>query len=531
MENEKTTTTLKVNDAWYTTQAPYGSPILDFLRGELELKGTKEGCREGDCGACAVLVGRPLRRQENGTGPRVRYRAVPSCLLALGDVDGCHVITIEGLTAGASEGLTPVMRAFLEENASQCGFCTPGFIIALSSWLAEPVAPNMAGAMVAIDGNLCRCTGYGSIRRAAERLVKEFADLPLAEEERLKVLVERQVLPKSVLAFLKESEENGPKAVVDAKKADGSVVIGGGTDYYVRNPAPDEDFAPALLARRPELAATREVREGGRGWVEIGAAATVHDFFASPLVRRAIPGIENYETEFASTLIRNLATVGGNIANASPVGDLTSMLLGAGAVLVIGVAGAAGTAGTDRVSGAGGAAEVAGTNSTRIVPLEKFFLGYKKIDLTGSEAILAVRVPGAEPEGKPEAEKESPLYFSFEKIAKRKRLDIASVNTAMSFRVVDGKFSNVRLSAGGIAPTPALLIKTAQLIEGKEFTHDAANLAALAQKTADAAMAEIAPISDVRGTDSYRRAMLGRLILAHFLKFFENDGIGKVLFP
>jgi len=248
------------------------------------------------------------------------------------------------------------------------------------------------------------------------------------------------------------------------------------------------------------------VREGGRGWVEIGAAATVHDFFASPLVRRAIPGIENFETEFASTLIRNLATVGGNIANASPVGDLTSMLLGAGAVLVIGVA---------------------GTNSTRTVPLEKFFLGYKKIDLTGSEAILAVRVPEAEPE----AENESPPYFSFEKIAKRKRLDIASVNTAMSFRVVDGKFRGVRLSAGGIAPTPALLTKTAQFIEGQEFTHDAADLAALARKTADTAMAEIAPISDVRGTDSYRRAMLGRLILAHFLKFFENDGIGKVLFP
>lgn len=520
MENERITTTLKVNDAWYTTQAPYGSPILDFLRGELELKGTKEGCREGDCGACAVLVGRPLKSLANGTELRVRYRAVPSCLLALGEVDGCHVITIEGLTAGASEGLTPVMRAFLEENASQCGFCTPGFIIALSSWLAEPVVPNMAGAMVAIDGNLCRCTGYGSIRRAAERLVKEFADLPLAEEERLRVLVERQVLPKSVLAFLEESEERGRRAAVAtgatsaacAKKADGSVVIGGGTDYYVRNPAPDEDFAPALLARRPELAEIREVREGGRGWVEIGAAATVHDFFASPLVRKAIPGIENYETEFASTLIRNLATVGGNIANASPVGDLTSMLLGAGAVLVIGVASLAG---------------VTGVNSTRTVPLEKFFLGYKKIDLIGSEAILAVRVPEAEQY----AENESPLYFSFEKIAKRKRLDIASVNTAMSFRIVDGRFRDVHLSAGGIAPTPALLQKAVQIIEGNEFTHDSAKLAALAQKTAGAAMAEINPISDVRGTDSYRRDMLGRLIIAHFLKFFENDGIGKVLFP
>src|SRR3989339_1469674 len=154
-----------VNDAWVEPRTAYGSPALDFIRGEMGLTGTKEGCREGDCGACAVLVGEfaGYGSSLGSASPRApRYLAMPSCLLALGDLDGKHLITIEGLSADAPEGLTPVMRAFLEENASQCGFCSPGFIVSLSAWLAAPGRPELAGAMTAVDGNLCRCTGYGS---------------------------------------------------------------------------------------------------------------------------------------------------------------------------------------------------------------------------------------------------------------------------------------------------------------------------------------------------------------------------------
>ncbi|MDP2791328.1 MAG: 2Fe-2S iron-sulfur cluster-binding protein, partial [Rectinemataceae bacterium] len=172
-----------------------GEPAIDFIRGEMGLTGTKEGCREGDCGACAVLVGEfaPGRDGEEGAG-EPRYRALPSCLLALGDLSGKHLITIEGLRASSPDGLTPVMRAFLEENASQCGFCSPGFVVALSAWLANSAYPDLSGAMTAVDGNLCRCTGYGAIRRAAERLVSEFRELPEDGIERLGYLVEKAVL-------------------------------------------------------------------------------------------------------------------------------------------------------------------------------------------------------------------------------------------------------------------------------------------------------------------------------------------------
>ncbi|MCX8013860.1 MAG: 2Fe-2S iron-sulfur cluster-binding protein, partial [Rectinema sp.] len=135
----------KANNQWIETKTASGIPALDMIRNELGLTATKEGCREGDCGACAVLVGEV-------TNEAVRYRAVPSCVLATGDLEGKHLLTLEGLRQYAPEGLTPVMQAFLEENASQCGFCTPGFIIALTSWLAEPRIPDLAGALRAVDG-------------------------------------------------------------------------------------------------------------------------------------------------------------------------------------------------------------------------------------------------------------------------------------------------------------------------------------------------------------------------------------------
>lgn len=512
-----------VNDRWIEPKTPYGAPALDFIRGELGLTGTKEGCREGDCGACAVLVGETA----GGAGPRfaAKYRAVPSCLLALGELDGKHLITIEGLAAGAtanaaasgaatsaaSDGLTPVMRAFLEENASQCGFCSPGFVIALTSWLATPGKPDLAGAMTAVDGNLCRCTGYGAIRRAAERLAAEFADLPQEEAARLAALVERGVLPASALQYAAEagrcpkgSRPLEPRAAAPRPET----VLGGGTDFYVRTPDPAGDFQPLLLRSTQGFSDIETVERDSQSWLRTGAAATVSDFFASPLVRRAVPGIEAFEGDFASTLIRNMATLGGNIANASPVGDLTSMLIGLGAVLEVGDLAPASPA----ASGA------------RYVPIEDFFLGYKKIDLREGEVIRAILMEAERPE--------APLLFSFEKIAKRKKLDIAAVNTALSFRIEGGFARGVRLSAGGVAAVPALLKSASAALEGARVDRsDPVALARLARKVADAAEAEVRPIGDVRGSAEYRGRMTGRLVLAHFVRLFGADGIAKELFP
>ncbi len=516
-----------VNDSWVepgagpgevrNNEGRLGEPAIDFIRGELGLTGTKEGCREGDCGACAVLVGE--------FAGKPRYRALPSCLLALGDLAGKHLITIEGLRAASPDGLTPVMRAFLEENASQCGFCSPGFVIALSAWLANSPHPDLGGAMTAVDGNLCRCTGYGAIRRAAERLVSEFGELPEDGVARLGQLVEKGVLPRSVLSYV-ESVKAGAAGIPAPRSGIADAAIGGGTDYFVRNPHPEADFKPLLLRSMPEMRGIALIHKedripgspgstGGRpdsaSWLRIGAATAVTDFFASSLVREAIPGIGNLESQFASSLVRNLATIGGNVANASPVGDITAMLMGLGALVELG----------ESPSASNSSLSSARKAEPRVLPIEEFFVAYKKTALKRNELVLAILIPA-----------DRGLFFSFEKIAKRENLDIAAVNTAMSFRLDGGRISRVRISAGGVAAVPILLKNAAALLEGAPYdADDPKTLAAFARAVSSAAREEVSPIDDVRGSGAYRKRMTGRLVLAHFLRLFGGTGIAKELFP
>jgi xanthine dehydrogenase small subunit len=515
-----------VNSRWIDTSMSPGRPALDFIREECGLKGTKAGCREGDCGSCAVLVGEfaaagqapgehgPAGSHTGNPNALLRYRAVPSCLLALGDLAGRHLVTIEGLreATGDAEGLTPVMRAFIEENASQCGFCTPGFIIALSAWLAKPGKPELAGAMTAIDGNLCRCTGYGSIRRAAERLVKEFADLEREDGKkspeqallpaRLVSLVLRNVLPGSVMEFARTAVLTESSAPAIVGRTESGPLLGGGTDYFVRNPYPEADFSPVLLKRSGRNNRIETVMSDGSPRIRVGSTVSVSDFFCSPLVRDAVPGIERFEPLFASTLVRNLATIGGNIANASPVADMTAMLLGLGAVLEL-----------EQPRGRPGT-----------IPLSRFFLGYKTTALDKDQLISGIFLPGPR--------SDAPLHFSFEKISKRTTLDIAAVNTALSFRFIAGRAREVCLSAGGVAPVPLLLEKASAAMEGESIDEDdPVALARLARTVAEAAAAEASPISDVRGSAEYRKRMLGRLVQAHFLRIFEASGIAGELYP
>ena len=511
-----------VNDDEIRVEAWPGRPALDFIREDLGLKGTKEGCREGDCGACAVLLGERL--PDGG----LRYRATPSCLLALGELEGRHLLTIEGLASGAreafkrgiasgagdassdskvarlAEGLTPVMQALLEENGSQCGFCSPGIVISLTGYLLAGGSLDEAGAIVAVEGNLCRCTGYGAIRRAARRLVAEFSSLPQGQGERIKALVAAGVIPSSVADFAAGSKlaplagapiapAAGPTAR-DAAATGRVVVTGGGSDYYVRNPDPDADYDPRLLDLEPAYAGI----EAAGGGLDVGAATTVHDFFASPLVRSLVPGIEGFEAAMASSLIRSRATLGGNVANASPVGDMTAILLALGAITVI-----------EKPRGSG-------KPDRRELPLERLFLGYKKLDLGPGEVIARFRLP------------RRAARFSFEKVSKRERLDIASVNTAASIEV-DGeavpRIVSARVSAGGVAPTPILLEATAAFLSGKNVN------AATVREAARLAAGEISPISDVRGSADYRRRLLERLVMAHFIRLFPETGIAQELFP
>jgi xanthine dehydrogenase small subunit len=464
-----------LNDRLVETRRPAGELLLDSLRGSFGLPGVKQGCREGDCGACAVLVGEL-------EGDVVRYRAMTSCMMLLGQVEGRHIVTIEGLNL--AQGLGPVQRAVAEEGATQCGFCTPGVVVSLTSALCAPGAPSEAELLEAAGGNICRCTGYASFRRAARRLVGELAGLPREAGPRLRSLVAEGVLPAS---FGRATEElarlaDGP-ASTPTTPAQGSVyTLAGGTDVLVQRRFAPEPGRPHFL-ERPCDGALRI--EGASLFIDAGA--TFEELKHSQAWRRVDPNALRHLDLVASQLIRERATVGGNIANASPIADVVILLLALDAEL-----------------------ELAGPAGGRRLSLAKFFHGYKHTDRRPGEGILGVRVPLA---GR---------LANFEKVSKRERLDIASVNTAASFELAGERFARVRLSAGGVGPVPLLLERSAAGLEGRPLDKDAVRAACRT------AMEEVRPISDVRGSAEYKRLLLGRLVLAHFIESFPGRGFEEL---
>ncbi len=468
-----------------------GAVLLDWLRREEGLTGTKEGCREGDCGACLVLLGEAPADPHAG---KVEWVPVTSCLLALGDLDGRHVVTIEGL---AADGPTPVMRALHDQNASQCGFCSPGIVVAITARLLEGGSIHEAALAAALEGNLCRCTGYAAIRRAVAKIAPDFADLPKDFSERLAALAERGVIPPALAESMKDlppaASHQKATPAAEGSPASDERTLGGGTDWFVRHPDPEPETEFEFVDRQRKLRGIHKVD----GRLEIGAAATIREFFASRAVRALAQGIESFEVDVASPSIRARGTLAGNIANASPVADMTAMLLALDARL--------------RLKERHGEA-------TREVALRDFFLGYKKTAARDDERIDAIILPDAA----------VPRRVAFEKAAKRARLDIAAVNTAMACRIEEGEgapvLRDVRLSAGGVGPTPLFLAAASAFAEGKAVD------AALVREVSRLAAAGTSAMSDARGSASYRTTMVERLTTAHFLRLFPELKLEEELF-
>ncbi|HUX21095.1 MAG TPA: 2Fe-2S iron-sulfur cluster-binding protein, partial [Spirochaetia bacterium] len=303
-----------LNERHVEISAPPAALTLDLLRNRFSLFGTKEGCREGECGACTVLLG----CVESG---RPVYRAVPSCLLPAAELTGAHLVTIEGMSV---QGPSPLQNAFVEAGATQCGFCTPGFIMSLTGYLLAGRPLSIEGALDSIDGNICRCTGYASIRRAVELL---FAKLSLSGRTLgIGELAEKGLLP----AFLPEiadrllaSEIGGGSAAIREGNeathlldAEVRTVLAGGTDLYIQRAGTLEE-QEVIPVSRTGCMGPIEVREKT---IRIPAATRVETLRRDPIMNREFPGFEKRLLVFASTIVRNRATLGGNIINASPIG-------------------------------------------------------------------------------------------------------------------------------------------------------------------------------------------------------------------
>lgn len=471
-----------INDREVETSAPAGTVTLDFIRGQQELPGTKEGCREGECGACTVLLG---ELKENG----VQYKAVASCLLPLGEPAGKHIVTIEGINIpGPAGALTPIQQAITDEGASQCGFCTPGIIMSLTGFFITSKTLDYQDAIDALDGNICRCTGYLSIRRAAQKLCATFSPLLDTDKNRIQQLVEWSILPPyflhipEQLTALKTQEPPGADART-LSHPDAGIIVAGATDLYVQKPGALLDENLRFISRRADLSYIRE----RNNMIYIGAGTTMEEMKQSPVIDELFPNMKNYLNLVSSTIMRNRATLVGNIVNASPIGDLTIMLLALNTVI-----------GLSR-------------NSTpREIPLKRFFKGYKQLDLEEREIVRFLRFPVPAPG------KGLRFHFHFEKVSQRKHLDIASCNTAISLETNGSAVYNVRLSAGGVAPIPLYLAKTCAFLEGKEITTDTLREAVKVMND------EISPIDDIRGSVQYKTLLLGNLLFAHFITLFPG---------
>lgn len=459
-----------LNNKLIRSEDPPATILLDLIRYREHLTGTKIGCREGDCGACTVLIGEVR-------GDAILYRSATSCLTAIGNVDNKHVVTIEGINSADGDNLNFLQQAICEEGASQCGFCTPGFIVSMAGYCLSDNPPTRAAAIAAVDGNICRCTGYKSIERALTRLTNLLSNR--TNTETLDFAITNQILP----AYFKEIPRRLTQLALESNGVFTTplnpIFLGGGTDLYVQQPEEMVRSKPSFLNTDPGL---KQIAETA-GELHIGGAATVTQLLESPLIRRDFPHFGHYARLISSTPIRNIATVAGNFVNASPIGDLSIFFLALDARLTL-------TDGTTR----------------RTLPLNKFFKSYKTLDKTPGEYVEAIHIPRPS----------SNTRFNFEKVSKRTCLDIASVNTAIQLTLDGDTIRQVHLSAGGVGPVPLYLQKTSMLLAGRQPS------ASLVQTAIDSALTEISPISDVRGTAEYKRLLLGQLIKAHFIIVFHH---------
>lgn len=455
-----------LNNEVVSSSLPSGYPLLDFIRYHRHCTGTKIGCREGDCGACSVLVGELA-------GDHVVYRSATSCLMALGNAVGRHIVTVEG-TNGT--GLNPIQQAFADEGASQCGFCTPGFMVSLAGFSLRGETPSLEKGIDAVNGNICRCTGYKSIERAIGRITDILAHRKSGDP--VGFAVESGFVPSYFLSI--PQRLSALQSVPHSASSNGQAPakwLSGGTDLYVQQHDTMADSDPVLLSGRNDM--RQILQEGNR--CRVGGAVTVTDLLESPVFVQHFPNLEKYVRLVSSTPIRNMATLAGNFANASPIGDFTIFFLALDATLVL-----------------------AREGRMRELPLRQFYKGYKQLDKDADEIIAELHfdLPGKN------------TFFHFEKVCKRTHLDIASVNTAIQLRMEDGLIAHAHLSAGGVGPTPAYLSGASTSLAGKKPAPDTVD------ECVKQALGEIAPISDVRGTAAYKSFLLGQLIRAHFMELF-----------
>lgn len=454
---------------------PPTTSLLAWLRGARGLTGTKEGCNEGDCGACTVVVAALA-----GEDAALELASLNACLCFLPTLDGKAVFTVEHLRAQCGGELHPVQQALVDCHGSQCGFCTPGFAMSLwalyNACVADGSRPDAARIRSTLTGNLCRCTGYRPIVEAGQRMFEQPARaLDRAQLRRDLLALPRRatldyahegarfIAPRT-LAGLLELRARHPEATV----------LAGGTDVGLWVNKQLRTLGTVLYLG--EVAELRRVVEED-GVLHVGAGASLTTAFAA--LARHWPELGELWERFASPPVRNAGTLGGNVANGSPIGDSMPALIALGARVVL-----------------------ASVRGRRSLALEEFYLDYMRKDLAADEIVAAIEVP------LPAAD----LRFRTWKLSKRYDSDISAVCGAFTLRLEDGMVRTPRIAFGGMAATPRRAARTEAALDGRPW--DEATLA-LAVQALDQ---DFDPLTDLRASAAYRRRAAAGLLRRFFLE-------------
>lgn len=465
---------------------PPDRTLLEVLREDLGNTGTKEGCGEGDCGACTVVLG----EERDG---QLHYSAVNSCIRLAHSVDGMALWTVEDLaedpliqpvgdTAPAAQQtitLHPAQEAMVQCHGSQCGFCTPGFVMSLFGMYqnhvchGQPITRELA--QEELSGNLCRCTGYRPILDAAQQM----ASLPGMAVNEAEVLQKLKLLRHGALAHTTDSAYIAPSTLPELLAAraahPGAQVVAGCTDVGLWVTKQHKQYTQVLdLTRAAEL---RQVAQHADA-IHIGAAVTLTDAFAA--LTAQWPQLHRFATRFAGLPVRNSGTLGGNVANGSPIGDSMPLLIALRAQVVL-------------------ASQARGE---RQLPLEDLYTGYRQNVMAADELLVRIVVP------RPSAQEQLRAY----KISKRFDDDISAVCLVLNLDIAGGTVQRASIGAGGVAATPARARQTEAALTGQPWTE------ATALRAAAVLQAEFSPISDMRASGAYRRQVLGSLLQRYWLE-------------
>ena len=439
-----------LNNETINTSANPGITLLDFIREHRSLKGTKIGCREGDCGACTVLVGKLI-------DGKVSYQNITSCISPLGNAHGKHIVTVEGINLLGK--LNTVQQAMTDNYATQCGFCTPGFVVSMTGFAMEKRDGPLGSCNDAISGNICRCTGYKSIEKAGWEIEKKIKEKD--PNDSVTWLIKEGFIPDYFTTIPQRLKELSLEPLVSGHGR----IVANGTDLYVHNADQLSEESVHLIAGYEGLSGI----EFSETKCSIGANTTVTQLLDNQRLNLLFPKLKDYLKIVSSEPIRNMGTLGGNFVNASPIGDMTIFFLALNATLTI----------------------LTESNGERQLPMNEFYKGYKTYDLKKGEILKAVsfEIP------------KSKDSYNFEKVCKRTHLDIASVNAAAKITLENEVVTEAHFSVGGVAAVPKYLFKTSEFLIGKTINSE--NI----KSAVDVLQSEISPISDVRGTAAYKRLL------------------------